>query len=199
MSRWAGRSEAAAGKHRTVSRSMGVTTLSVPETIRQRRSVRYFRRDPIPPDLLRELLALTVAAPSSWNLQPWRIVVVMDEVRRAALQRACYNQRQVGEAPVTLVFAVSNSGWRQSIEPMVAQAEARGAWPADYAAGARLRAPQQQENLERRGQMREFNIRDAMVAATHAMLAAESLGLATCMMSGWQEEVVKEVIGAAGD
>ena len=176
-----------------------MSPLSVPDAIRRRRSVRRFRPDPIPPALLRELLELAVAAPSSWNLQPGRIVVVTDEERRAALQRACYSQRQVGEAPVTLVFAVSNGGWRQEIEPMVAQAEARGAWLAEYAANVRVRAPQQQENLERRGEMREFNIRDTMIAATQAMLAAESLGLATCMMSGWQEELVKEVIGAADD
>src|SRR6185295_19154301 len=147
----------------------------------------------------RELLELTVAAPSSWNFQPWRIVVVTAEAQRAALQRSCYGQRQVGEAPVTLVFAFSNSGWREDLEPMVAQAEVREAWSPDYCAGVRSRAPQQQENLERRGQMREFNIRGSVVAATQVMLAAESLGLATCMMSGWQEDLVKEAIGAAGD
>lgn len=172
---------------------------SVMEVIRRRRSVRRFLPDPVPPDLVRKLVEAAVAAPSSWNLQPWRIVVVEDEARRAALQRASYNQRQVGEAPVTMVFAVSLSGWRQDIEAMVAQAEERGAWSAEYCASVRTRAPQQQENLERRGQMREFNLRDAMIAATQAMLAAESLGLATIMMSGWQEELVKEAIGAAGD
>ncbi|MFY9823312.1 MAG: nitroreductase family protein [Thermoanaerobaculia bacterium] len=173
--------------------------LSVPDAIRRRRSIRTFHPDPVPPDLLLELLELTVSAPSSWNLQPWQIVVVQDEAQRLALQRSSYGQRQVGEAPVTLVFAVSNGIWRRNIEPMVSQAEALGAWSAEYCAGVRQRAPQQQENLERRGQMREFNVRDAVVAATQAMLAAESLGLATCMMSGWQEEMVKEVIGAGGN
>jgi nitroreductase len=38
-----------------------------------------------------------------------------------------------------------------------------------------------------------------MIAATHATLAAESLGLSTCMMNGWMEDKVKAVIGAEND
>jgi nitroreductase len=46
---------------------------------------------------------------------------------------------------------------------------------------------------------REYAIKDAIIAATHAMLAAESLGLSTCMMNGWSEAKVKAVIGAEND
>jgi nitroreductase len=46
---------------------------------------------------------------------------------------------------------------------------------------------------------REYAIKDAMIAATHLVLAAESLGLSTCFMNGWIEDKVKEVIGAADD
>ena len=35
-----------------------------------------------------------------------------------------------------------------------------------------------------------------VVAATHLALAAESLGLNSAFMNGWQEDAVKEVIGA---
>ena len=36
-----------------------------------------------------------------------------------------------------------------------------------------------------------------MIAATHLVLAAESLGLSTCFMNGWVEDMVKAVIGAS--
>ena len=36
-----------------------------------------------------------------------------------------------------------------------------------------------------------------MIAATHAVLAATSIGLKTTFMNGWMEPAVKEVIGAA--
>jgi len=38
-----------------------------------------------------------------------------------------------------------------------------------------------------------------MIASTHLVLAAESLGLSTCFMNGWVEDQVKAVIGAADD
>jgi nitroreductase len=43
-------------------------------------------------------------APSAWNLQPWRFVVVTDHETRQKLQEAAYNQRQVGQAPVVVVL-----------------------------------------------------------------------------------------------
>jgi len=46
---------------------------------------------------------------------------------------------------------------------------------------------------------REYAIKDAMIAATHTALAAESLGLSTCYMNGWVEDQVKAVIGAGDD
>jgi nitroreductase len=44
---------------------------------------------------------------------------------------------------------------------------------------------------------REYAIKDAMIAATHLVLAAESLGLSSCFLNGWIEDKVKAVIGAA--
>jgi nitroreductase len=46
---------------------------------------------------------------------------------------------------------------------------------------------------------REYAIKDAMIAATHFVLAAESLGLSTCFMNGWSEEKMKNVLGMGDD
>ena len=53
--------------------------LSVPAAIEHRRSVRHFEPDPIPDDVLQQLVELSVMAPTSWNLQPVRMVVVRDD------------------------------------------------------------------------------------------------------------------------
>ncbi len=50
--------------------------LDVPSAIFQRRSIKTFKPDPIAPELLRQLVELTVAAPSSFNIQDWRIILV---------------------------------------------------------------------------------------------------------------------------
>ncbi len=50
--------------------------LSLDDAIRWRRDVRRFRPDPVPAELLAELLALADCSPSVGNSQPWRIAIV---------------------------------------------------------------------------------------------------------------------------
>ncbi|MGJ4932340.1 5,6-dimethylbenzimidazole synthase [Bradyrhizobium sp. HKCCYLS2038] len=55
------------------------------ELVRWRRDVRRFRSDPVPPELLDALLALTAHAPSVGFCQPWRFVLVESPERRSAI------------------------------------------------------------------------------------------------------------------
>lgn len=50
--------------------------LTIDDAIRWRRDVRRFRTDPVPPDLLAEIIALADQAPSVGNSQPWRLTMV---------------------------------------------------------------------------------------------------------------------------
>lgn len=44
-----------------------------------RRSIRAYRRDAVPPEILREIVALGRHAPSGSNIQPWRVYVLTGE------------------------------------------------------------------------------------------------------------------------
>lgn len=171
--------------------------LSVPDAIRRRRTTKKFKPDPIPEATLKELVALTVAAPSSYNLQPWRIVLVTDPAKRAALTKAAYNQAQIATAPVTFVFAVSLHGWEKTLEQTIQTASELGAWNEKAVAYFRTAVPGFMNSLGPK--LREYPIKDALIAATHLALAAESLGLNSAFMNGWDEDAVKEVIGAKGN
>lgn len=175
--------------------NLQTTVLDVPTAILQRRSIKNFKPDPIEPELLKLLIELTIAAPSSWNLQDWRIVVVQDKAQRAALAEAAFGQQQVLQAPVTFVFAADAYAWQQDLTPIYDQALRNGAWTQDTVNYFKNAIPSFQEALKDKN--REYAIKDAMIAATHLILAAESMGLSTCTMNGWVEDKVKAVIGAA--
>ncbi len=49
------------------------------ELVRQRRSIRGYKPDPVPQDVILEIVDLAVAAPSSMNTQPWHFHVVTGE------------------------------------------------------------------------------------------------------------------------
>jgi 5,6-dimethylbenzimidazole synthase len=56
------------------------------ELVRWRRDVRRFRDDPVAPELLEKLFALTACAPSVGLSQPWRFVLVESAERRLAIR-----------------------------------------------------------------------------------------------------------------
>ncbi|MFP4299836.1 MAG: nitroreductase family protein [Spirulinaceae cyanobacterium] len=168
--------------------------LDVPTAIAQRRAHKQFKSDAIPADLLHRLVELTVSAPSSWNLQDWRIVLVQDEAQRQALSEAAWGQQQIVQAPITFVFAAHPYAWKTDLDDIFAIANQSDAWNESRIDYLKNAIPQFQEKLGDKN--REYAIKDATIAATHLMLAAESLGLATCPMNGWLEDKVKEVIGA---
>ncbi|MFI5535503.1 nitroreductase family protein [Nocardia sp. NPDC051900] len=172
---------------------METKTLSVADAIRGRRTVRHYRPDPVAPELIEELLELTMQAPSAWNMQDRSIVVVTSESGRAALSEAAFGQPQPREAPVVLVFVADAAAWRDRNADIAELAGRNGAWNAEFTAMFDTRA--EYLALEQRGLLRENAVKNAMIAATYAMLAATGLGLASAPMNGWDAESVKQAIG----
>lgn len=78
--------------------------LSAADAAMARHSVRSYLDEPVSDDELHSLLELTGRAPSAFNLQPWRFVVVRDQAVKHALQDAAYGQKQVGQAPVVIAM-----------------------------------------------------------------------------------------------
>ncbi|MGW0665365.1 nitroreductase family protein [Streptodolium elevatio] len=170
-------------------------TLSVADAIRTRRTVRHYRPDPIPEDALALLLELAVEAPTSWNLQDRSIVVVTGEEGRDGLTWASGGQPQPQEAPVILVFVAEPQSWRDDHSDVYDQALRNGAWNDEFVAMFSAASTAFQEDLDKRGLLREYAVKDAMIAASFVMLAATEMGLATSPMNGWDEAKVKKVIG----
>ena len=56
--------------------------MRVDDALLQRRSVRAFRPDPVPRELIEEILRVAARAPSGTNIQPWKIHIVAGEVRQ---------------------------------------------------------------------------------------------------------------------
>ena len=77
--------------------------LDVMDAIRRRRSVREYRRDPIPAAVLERVTDALRLAPSACNYQPWRFLLVTDPRLRGEVAQACHGQLWMANAPVTVV------------------------------------------------------------------------------------------------
>ncbi|MDH3644209.1 MAG: nitroreductase family protein [Gammaproteobacteria bacterium] len=60
-------------------------SMDIYEAMSTLRAVRRLKTDPIPDDVLQRILQAAAWAPSGGNVQPWRVVVVRDPGKRAAL------------------------------------------------------------------------------------------------------------------
>ena len=76
--------------------------MDVYEAIAKRKSVRGFKDEEIPDEIISRVLEAARLAPSASNRQEWRFIVVRDQVMRKKLAEAARGQKFVGEAPVVL-------------------------------------------------------------------------------------------------
>ena len=129
---------------------MNKSDLTTAESIRARRSIKSFKNDPIPEGVLQELLSLMQDAPSSWNFQPTRVVMIRSMAQKEALSAAAWGQKQILEAPVTFVFSVSIRGWEKHIDEILKTGVSSEAWPQKFADWIRDNAPGFQKGLAER-------------------------------------------------
>lgn len=77
--------------------------MKVLDVIQKRRSVRKYKKDPIPEKALRRVLEAARLAPSGKNFQPWKFIIVKDKVLKEKLAQASAGQFFMAEAPVIII------------------------------------------------------------------------------------------------
>ncbi len=82
--------------------------MTLDEILQNRRSVRQFKADPVPPEALHAIAQAGRLAPSGKNVENRHIGVVTNRALIERLQEAAYGQKQVGSAPACLVVWAEN-------------------------------------------------------------------------------------------
>ncbi|XZG69529.1 nitroreductase family protein [Chitinibacteraceae bacterium HSL-7] len=145
---------------------------------------------------LTRLIELATRAPSAYNAQNWRFVVVHSEAAKAALLQHAYGQSKVAEGSAT-VIVVGRLGLHRELADALQPSVEAGLFAADlrdtmvhYATEGYADHPQAQ---------RDEAIRSASLAAMTLMLAAQGRGLASCPMIGFDAQAVAREFGLAAD
>jgi nitroreductase len=162
------------------------------QAIRDRRATPSFDGSPIPPEDLRKILDAGLSAPSGYNMQPWRFIVVQGEEQKRRLRAASYNQGKVEEASAVIVACGDADGWRKDLDLMLYQG-LDGGMPEGYAAQARNAVPDYLSSFSS-DEMHGWLNKMVMLAFTHMMLMAEVMGYDTAPMEGFEQEKVHEVL-----
>jgi nitroreductase len=171
---------------------MATEVKTLAQAIRERRSTPSFTGEPIPPSDLRQILDAGLHAPSGYNMQPWRFVVVQHPEQRRRLRAASYNQAKVEEASAVIVACGDRDAWRKDLDEMLRMGRAAG-MPESYAAQAKESVPAYLSSFTEE-QMTGWLNKQVMLAFTHMMLMAEVLGYDTAPMEGFEQQKVCETL-----
>src|SRR3954447_24363608 len=83
----------------------GSVAWTVEEALLSRRSLRAFRADPVPRQVVERILALASRAPSGTNVQPWKVYALAGSAKDALV-------REMHEA----FMAHGEEGWKRAYE-----------------------------------------------------------------------------------
>lgn len=162
---------------------------SVLEAAHARRSIRRYTEEPVADRQLAELIEAAGRAPSAYNLQPWRWVAVRQPELKARLQAAAFGQAQIASAPVLLVLYTDTINALETVEETFSPT-----LPADKATSTKqhlMGTLGAQSEAEREA----WGAGQSYIALGYLLLAAESMGLGTSPMLGFDPAKVKEILG----
>ncbi len=158
-----------------------------------RRSINFF--DPqkdVPEALVRQMVELAAQTPSSFNLQPWNLLILRDREQKEKLKSLAWDQPKVAEAPVTMILLADKEGWKPG-HPVFEQT-----WQQMVKSG--MPEEQRQWFLDATGSLYNwhpdanlaFAAKNAGFFGMSLMYAATSLGLDSHPMDGFDHEGVKK-------
>ena len=169
--------------------SIVTTPLDVREAAARRRSIRAYEGTPIPAADLGAILDVVRLAPSAFNVQPWRFVVVETPELKAGLAQAAFNQRQVHSAPAVIVLYTDMQDALATIDEVVhpGMSAEQGAQMVATIRGIFDKQSEAERETWAAGQ--------GYIALGYLLLAAEAHGYQTSPMTGFDAEAVKALLG----
>lgn len=166
--------------------------MEVLQAIRQRRSINFFQLgESVPDKTLHELLEVANLAPSSFNLQPWHVVVVRNSERKKILRQCAMGQQKAEEAAAILIIIADPSAVEANMDRVLDSWTALGYMKPEMRPNytAMIKGLYgEPDSLQRR----LFAVKNASLYAMNLMIAARGLGLETHPMDGIDETCIKK-------
>ena len=163
------------------------------EAIYKRRAVKHFDTNhQLTKAEERQLLEAIIQAPTSFNIQHWRFVILRDPELRAKIRTELgFDQAQITDASLLILFTADMAAWQKD--------------PHRYW----VNAPQEVQDLlvgwikpfheGREWLQRDEAQRSIGMAMQTLMLAAQELGYQSCPMIGFEIDKVAELINLPDD
>ena len=160
--------------------------------IERRRAVKHYDPDHrMSEEEIDRLLSLAMLAPTAFNIQNWRFVLVRDPELRQKIRTVAWDQAQVTDASLLVILCADLKAWEKA--------------PARYW----LNAPREVQEFivpaidnyyrGREQVQRDEAMRSCGIAAQTLMLSAKAMGYDSCPMDGFDFDAVGKLINLPED
>jgi len=162
------------------------------EAIEQRRSVKHFDTEhKMSAEEVEKLFSAAILSPTSFNMQNWRFVNVVDPELRAKVCGAAWGQAQVTEAAMLVLVCADLNAYGRDPQRYWRNA------PEEVSG---MMVPMMEKFYDASEQLkRDEAMRSVGLAATTLMLAAKSMGYDSCPMIGFDPVKAGELINLPDD
>ncbi len=162
------------------------------DAIYQRRAIKAFDPDyTISAEDEQKLFEAAIQAPTSFNIQHWRFVVVRDKALRQEMRKLGNEQAQITDASLLVIMTADMKAWEKSPARYWTNAPKE---VADLLVGWMGPFHDGREWLQRDEAQRSIGM-----AMQTLMLAAKGMGLDSCPMIGFDIEAVAKLINLPAD
>lgn len=161
------------------------------EIVMKRYATKNFDGKKIPEEKVNELLEMIRYAPSSFNIQPWKIIVIKDQALKDKLLPVSWNQPQVANCSHLLVFC-ANKNILENINSIEKESIKKGAKPESIK--EYIKIMQDFEKSLDEEQKLNWAQKQTYIALGNALNGAKSLGFDSCPMEGFQPEEYSKIL-----
>ncbi|ACL05460.1 nitroreductase [Desulfatibacillum aliphaticivorans] len=163
------------------------------EIVKTRRAANFFDPNkPVPKKTIRELVEMAAQSPSSYNLQPWSLMILEDPDDKARLRKLAFDQPKITDAPVVFMVLGDRNAWKEgdkSFEMNFAEMVKSGMPEANKTGLAKTMVSLYGASQDH---MQAFAVKNAGFFGMSLMYAAKSLGLESHPMDGFDHNGVKK-------
>jgi len=166
--------------------------MEVSKAIESRRAIKVYDAEHRMTEAeIEKLMSQAMRAPTAWNIQNWRFVLVRDPEQRKKIRAAAWDQAQLTDASLLVVLTADIKAWEKDPvrywrnTPQSVQ---------DYILPAITQFYTGREQMQR-----DEGMRSCGMAAMTLMLAALDMGYQSCPMDGFDFDKVGHIINLPGD
>lgn len=160
------------------------------------RASRFDATRDLPDTVLRQLLEQASLAPSPFDLQPWRFLVVREKHDRERLRACAFNLPDLTEAAVAVIVLSYQHPHRSHLDVVLELHDRQGRLTSEKAAEIRGRAT---AAMEHRALPALWALRWGMVASAFLVQAATNLGIASILSDAFNPRAVRDFFGIPND